>query len=637
MIISIIFFAVAYLVGTVILTVFRVHLAQFRHVLALILGSAFLTLSIFILGFMFKLTVFTAFSVLFLYLSLSLLYFLKYPGTLKLQEKALLKNNYLEIIPFLFLGVIIFLLFQKSIITTPNSVIAGNRIVWTDWPVHFAIISSFVFGDNFPPQNPLHSGSFLAYPFFSDFLSAILQTLGENLKSSLLMPGFVLGVTSFLLIYNFGKIITSNYKSLLALFIGIFWGGLGFTYFFQDLLNSQNPLSVLLSPPHEYTFYSEKNLWFFSFLYSELLPQRAFLFGLPLFFAAVSFFIFGLVKKRKTYLFLSALITSLLPLFHFHSFLSLTFFLGIFASLSLLSEFFEEGFSNFKKSVYLISVYFALPVIGAALLQFPLFSSVDTSQIIHFNWGWMKNSENFFLFWFKNTGLFIPLFILGAWIFRKDALKRNIAIAASGLFIIPNIISFAPWPYDNLKILTYFYFIGSFFVAHALSEFAKKGIITKFLATSILISLTLSGIVEVWGVVGPKKNQFPLWSERDFEMAETIINNTEPDSVILTAAIHDHPVAGLAGRKQVIGFPGNAWSWGFADWWEREQDVRKMLIAESSSINNLFRKYKISYVLISDRESFFERNTNENYYRQNATFVAGGPNYKLYRVIWQIQ
>jgi len=634
MVISIIFFGVSYLLGTVILNIFKIHLSGIKNPLALVLGSTVITLAIFFLSFVFSLTFTCAFLVLFICLILSLVYYLKYPGTIKFQEKINLKTNFLKITCFIFLALIILLLFQKSIITSPNSVIAGNRIVWTDWPVHLAIISSFVHGNNFPPQNPLHSGSFLSYPFFSDFLSAVLQALGANLKSSLLVPGLILGFTALLIIYNFGKIITSSFRSILALFIAIFWGGLGFIYFFQDLLNSKNPLSVLLAPSHEYTFYSEKNLWFFSFLYSELLPQRAFLLGLPLFFSAVSLFIIGLVKKRKIYLLFSALITSLLPLFHFHSFLSLVFFLGIFTPLSLFSEFFEGGISKFKAAFHLILVYFVLPIVGFSLLQFPLFSSVNTSQIIHVNWGWMKNSENIFLFWFKNTGLFIPLFILGAWIFRRDTLKRNIAISASGLFVIPNIISFAPWPYDNLKILTYFYFIGSFYVAHALAHFAQKGIITKLLTVLIIISLTLSGIVEVFGVIGPKKNQFPLWSAKDFELAETIINNTEPNSIVLTAAIHDHPVAGIAGRKQVIGFPGNAWSWGFSDWLEREQDVRKMLIADSPFVTNLFRKYKIHYVLISDRELFFEKRTNEQYYLQNAVFVAGGTGYKLYRVLW---
>ena len=125
------------------------------------------------------------------------------------------------------------------------------------------------------------------------------------------------------------------------------------------------------------------------------------------------------------------------------------------------------------------------------------------------------------------------------------------------------------------------------------------------------------------------KTKINLWSRNDIELADVIIAKTEPRSLILTAAIHDHPVTALAGRKIIIGFPGNAWSWGLADWSQRETDVHTMFKGGPSF---LFNKYKVDYVLISPRERNFEPRLNEDYFAKNFTFVSGGPDYKLYKI-----
>ena len=39
-------------------------------------------------------------------------------------------------------------------------------------------------------------------------------------------------------------------------------------------------------------------------------------------------------------------------------------------------------------------------------------SAVSTRAFIGWKFGWDNSNENFFWFWFKNTGLFIPLLII---------------------------------------------------------------------------------------------------------------------------------------------------------------------------------------------------------------------------------
>ena len=129
-----------------------------------------------------------------------------------------------------------------------------------------------------------------------------------------------------------------------------------------------------------------------------------------------------------------------------------------------------------------------------------------------------------------------------------------------------------------------------------------------------------------------EKTKIQLWSESDIELANLLVEKTPPNSLILTAAIHDHPSTALAGRKTIIGFPGNAWAWGLSDWSQRENDVRTIFRADSIFTSYLLQKYQVDYVLISPRERSFESQVNDEYFSKNYTLVAQGENYKLFQI-----
>ena len=632
MLLTLFYFIASLFTGWAILEFARLSFPSIRLIIAIIIGTIVNILAIFGSAFLFGLNLPTVLTTILVTLLPSLIFLAKRIDSFAIFEKIEIRKNWFVLIGFLIISLFIILLFTKSIYVDTTDVIAGNRLVWTDWPVHLAIISSFVHGDNFPPQNPLYAGQIISYPFFADFLSAILQVLGASLKTSLVMSGIILGLSAIVLLYYLGTLLTKRKSTaIIGVFVGLFWGGLGFWYFFQDLVTSPNFWQTLTYPPHEYTFYQEKNLWFFSFLYSELLPQRSFLLALPMFLISLILLIFGLAKKKKSSILLAGYLVGIMPFFHMHSYISFLLFSLIFIPLSLFSTFKTDGFAQAKKQFFNLVIYFAFPVIGLSLVQIPLLRSVNLNQTFGFNWGWLKDNENFLLFWFKNTGFFWPLWFFAILKTKISPVARNIAIASLILFILPNIFRFAPWPYDNLKIMTYWYFIGAFFVAKSLNYLFQKKFLGKTLAVFLFLTLTLSGIIEVARVFNTDKTKINLWSKEDVDLTRTIIEKTPASSIILTAAIHDHPVTALAGRKIIIGFPGNAWSWGLSDWAQREADVRTMLRGEPASLY-LFQKYNVNYVLISPRERYFESALNEEYFAQNYTFITGGTNYKLYQI-----
>ena len=624
------FFAASLALGLSILEILKVYTPPvLKFASAQTIGSTLVLLILFLASFAFGLNFISSFVFLLTILLLSILMLLKSNFAINLEEINFKKNLKL-LIPLLFIIGLIAVIFSKSIFVTYDEIVAGNRLIWVDWPIHISFISSFLYGDNFPPQNPQHAGTITTYPFFVEFLSSVLMSLGASLKTALVIPAVVLSSVFILLMYSFGRLFFEK-RSIptVALFVGLFWGGLGFLYFFGDLLSSQNFTGALLFPPHEYTFLGGKNLWFFSFILSELLPQRGFLLGLPMFFTSLMFLILGISKNSKSKILIAGYLTAVMPFFHMHSYISATVMSAAFILICFAHMISKKQIKEAKTFIWRILIYWALPILGFGLIQLPFFLKVG-SQAFSYHFGWMAEGENFFVFWIKNTGLFWPLWIF-AFVKIKNKLAKYVLLSSLPLFVLPNIFNFAPWPYDNLKILTYWYLIGAFPVAWSINYFWNKRFVFKVLTIIIFISLTLSGFLEIVRILNTQKTQIKLWSQDDIELSKVIIEKTEPQSTILTAAIHDHPVTSLAGRRIVIGFPGNAWSWGFSDWHEREEAVRTMFKGDSLSLT-LFKKYDVDYVLISPREKAFEPMLNEDYFDQNFQLTAVGPLFRLYRV-----
>lgn len=629
MLIYLAFFLSSLTLGLSILEVLRIYPSRlFKIAGAFTIGTTANLLILFLIASIFGLNFITSFISIIL-IFLTTLVFLK-KVTVVEDPGKINAANLRVLLPLLPITVIIFAIFYKSIFISEASIVAGNRLVWVDWPVHLSLISSFVYGDNFPPQNPMHPPGITTYPFAVEFLSAILQSLGATLKSSLVAPGIIYSLAIIALLFNFGRqLFEKRAVAILAIYIGLLWGGMGFMYFIPDLFKSGNFLGTLLFPPQEYTFLSDKNMWFFTFLYSELLPQRAFLLGLPIFLTSFTFLISGITKGHKAKTMIAGYLIGILPFVHMHSYISAIITSFSFLALTLI-DVFKADTKRAKDLILHLSIHFLPPILGLGLIQLPVFLNV-AGNAFALHLGFLQQEDNFLIFWFKNTGFFWPLWIAG-FVIIKDKVARYILIASLPLFILPNLFRFAPWPYDNLKIFTYWYLIGSFAVATALLKLWSKSFATKIITIILFISLTLSGVLEITRIMNTRETKIPLWNQNDIELSKVIVEKTQPQSTILTAAVHDHPVTALSGRKIVIGFPGNAWSWGYSDWQQREHDVRRMFQGDPSIAPVLLNKYNVSYILVSQRERNFEPTLNENYFIDNFETVAIGSDFRIYKV-----
>jgi hypothetical protein len=104
-----------------------------------------------------------------------------------------------------------------------------------DWGQHLITASSFSTAQNFPPQNPIMSGTPLYYPFLPDFTSGMLMRLGLGDGPSLWLPQVILAVMLVVLVVSFAERLGARMSvGVLAILICFLGGGLGFVGALHD-------------------------------------------------------------------------------------------------------------------------------------------------------------------------------------------------------------------------------------------------------------------------------------------------------------------------------------------------------------------------------------------------------------------
>ena len=85
-------------------------------------------------------------------------------------------------------------LFTRAVEVTPDAWLAHYNNTWSDWSFHASYATTFVYGHNLPPQNPLFAGTPFRYPFAPDFASALLIGGGWSLPAALIWPSWAMTV-----------------------------------------------------------------------------------------------------------------------------------------------------------------------------------------------------------------------------------------------------------------------------------------------------------------------------------------------------------------------------------------------------------------------------------------------------------
>jgi len=579
----------------------------------------------------------------------------KYLVNFRLAKENFTNLKIEKIFGFIFYAAILLLLyffFERAMIETPRGIFTGGSQNLGDLPFHLGVIFGFTEGQNFPPENPSFAFAKFTYPFMTDLVAACMLTLGAQARDAMLWQNVTLGFSLVVLLENFTVKLTGNrLAGKLAPVILLFSGGLGFVIFFQDYWqDGRGIFEFLRNLPADYTI-GEKGVRWGNSLTTLFLTQRSFLLGLPIALIVLTFLwetftTEGTQKHgeeinrdgrdtgdKKTFsvfrfpfsIILVGLLAGMLPLVHVHS-LAVLFIVGAFLMLCSLDKW--RGWLIFALSVAIIAV--------PELLWAMTGSATRGSEFFGWNFGWEARGENFFVFWLKNLGIFIPLLLFAIYLVRgrkganKDTERRTKSLLFylpfALIFIVANLFKLAPWEWDNIKVLIY-WFVGSIpFVALLLARIWEKDWAFKLIAAACLIILTFSGALDVWRVVSGQIN-YEVFDRDAVKIAEQIKLKTDPRALFLNAPTYNSALV-LSGRRSLMRYIGHLSSYGI-DYEQRERDV-KTIYEGAEEAESLLQKYGIEYVLVSPEE----RNSlavDENYFEKFPVAAEAGE-YRVYRV-----
>ena len=545
-------------------------------------------------------------------------------------------------------AILVWFFFERAMLNLNGGIGTGSAHNTGDISFHLQAIYGFLDGQNFPPQNPSYAGAKFTYPFMADLVTAMLAAVGARISQAMFWQNIFLAVALVAAMRRFTfKLTNDDFAANVAPLILLFSGGLGFVLFFQDALASEAGIfGLLMKLPNEYTLRFDSSWRWGNSLVVLFMTQRSLLLGLPLALIVLTklWEVFSFTKAETSNLsadddlqfpnsnpifnsqFLIfnwqiAVIGGLagtLPLGHAHSFAVLWGMAGLLALMSLRR--WREWFLFFAASALI-----AVP----ELLWATTNSASRAKSFIDWEFGWDDHDTHFVYFWIKNTGFFIPLLIAAiAFLIYKSLNSKTqspnleneltnqqkissfvlhpLALVLFWLpfalcFIVPNTVRLAPWIWDNIKVLIYWFVASIPLVALLLAEIWRRGGVGKAIAVGLIFGLTCAGFLDVFRVASGQI-EYTVFDRDTVQFAREARKVLPADAIVMSAPVHDSPAA-LMGRRWFLGFIGHVWSHGIEPQ-PREIIVRQIYFGDDDA-DKLLRENNIQYLVISQKEHDF--------------------------------
>lgn len=396
-----------------------------------------------------------------------------------------------------------------------------------DLSLHLSFIHWMTATQHWWPCSPILVGDPLRYPLGSDLFNSLLQVAGVPVIQGLIWCGFGGAALTGYALWRWGRGI-----ALAAL---LFNGG------FAGI--------VLLKGGDPDAAAEWKNLFLTLFV-----TQRGFLFALPaglLLLAAWRDENFRSPHKVILPLPLQVLLLAVTPLFSIHTAL----YLGVaMVGIALAAP------QGRKRFAWL--ALFAWP--GMAFFGWLVATGAGGPSAVHaLGWklGWMSDGTVFFWIW--NFGAALPMSMVLVFLLfhrggnQKEALQEARAFVwpAAIVFLCCMLIRFAPWPWDNMKLMLWSWVV---IAPYLWSELLKS----RPLAVRVIAMLFLfaSGAVTlVAGLDG--RHGYGLTKESTLQATAQVLKDLPAESVIACAPEFNHPVL-ILGHSVACGYEGHLWSHG---------------------------------------------------------------------------
>ena len=430
-----------------------------------------------------------------------------------------------------------------------------------DLSLHLAFINHLAFTTHWWPQSPILAGDPLRYPLGADLFNALLERAGMPSEIGLLWCGILGAMLTGYALWRWG--------GAMALAAILFNGGVAGVV----LLRGADPDAV-----------SEwKNIFLTLFV-----TQRGFLFALPaglLLLAAWREEIFGKSGNIILPLYVQALLLGAIPLFSIHTGL----FMGVaMTGLALLSP------TSRVKTLRLALLSWPMMAITGWLVT----SGAGGPSVVHsLGWapGWMGDGT--VGFWFWNFGISLPLCLcLSLLLIKREGNEEARAFVwpAAFVFMLCMIIRFAPWPWDNMKLMIWSWLVT---VPYLWSVLLRSR--PLWLRLSVVVLLFGSGAATLLTGLDARQG-YELIKRSALDQTAWILRKIDSDAVIACAPEYNHPVL-ILGHPVVCGYEGHLWSHGL-DYKSRLASLNSIMMGEPGWVEKA-RALGVSYIYWSDLEA----------------------------------
>jgi hypothetical protein len=551
---------------------------------------------------------------------------------------------------YLVTALIFWKVFSRAVIEDASGLSTGLLNNFGDLPFHLSVITSFAFGNNFPPEDPTYAGVRFTYPFLSDFISAVFVRCGADLRESMFVENFILAMAFVGLVHRWALVLLRDkLAAVITPLLVLLNGGMGWLLLFDKAGQNEGGLfGVLRDLPPSFTVIPETTWRWGNAISALLVPQRGFLMGLPLALIAFTQWWIATDKRRVTdaaagkktrasskkslpaeqtatrfspsvrRMIAAGVAAGLLPLVHAHSFVVVMAMAGC---LALLQISWREWFTFF-----VVASVIAIP----QLLWSTSHSAVDAGSFFAWEVGWDHGQDNPIWFWVKNTGVFIPL-IFAAVLLRGEGYlvgKRLLLfyLPFTLCFIIPNFVKLAPWIWDNIKVLYYWWLASAPLVALLLARLWRQGPIRQTIAIVLFVCVTLAGALDVASIT-LRSVQYQVFDAAGMRFAELVKERTAPRAMIVHAPVHNTPVF-LTGRRSLMGYPGHIWTHGL-QFVQREAEIKRIYLG-SPDADQLLKNYNIEYAVVGPHERIVTP-VNEKFFSRFQKVGEVGE-YALYKI-----
>jgi hypothetical protein len=474
-----------------------------------------------------------------------------------------------------------------------------------DLALHLTYIRHLASGVPFWPENPIFAHGPLIYPIGVDLLNALLLLAGVDALRGLLWVGLAGAALTGAALWRWGR--------GFALIGFLANGGLmGFAFFFTGVLEDFQAQMAWKSLP-----------------LALLVTQRGLLFALPagllLLASWRSRFFGGDARHRLPWLGEWLLYTAM-PVFHLHTFL----FLSV-----LLAAWFVTH-SRLRKSLAALVGAAFLPATALTLL---VTGMLRGASVLGWKAGWMWDDDAWvqwcaahlpgspttlaaLLFWPMNFGV-LPIFVALLGSRARDRHSPAFAFVWPALlvFLVCCFVKFAPWEWDNTKLMLWSYLV--------VLPFGWSEVLARWPLWARVVScfaLFWSGFASLLGGLDATHTGYEIARRSELDGVAHAVRTIAPTARFAAHPTYDHPLL-LVGRKVALGYPGHLWSHGLP-YREVEAQLDALMNGEPEWRDHA-RALGVRYLFFGSRETEHYPDSTQPW-KEHAAQIATGPWGELY-------